>query len=113
LPVIKAPRRAFSFLTPIIDGSSPRLYNPPSFVYKDSTLGNILRLAWNRWRLISRINGDYLARIVVNLFYFTILVPFALGVEWFSDPLELRSTKVHWLERKPVSTKLDDARGQF
>jgi len=80
---------------------------------KESTLSDILRLAWDRWRLIGRINGDYLARVVVNLFYFTILVPFALGVELFTDPLALRNTKTHWLERKPVSAKLDDARGQF
>ncbi len=76
-------------------------------------MSDILRLAWDRWRLIGRINGDYLARVVVNLFYFTILVPFALGVELFTDPLALRNTKAHWLERKPVSAKLDDARGQF
>jgi hypothetical protein len=75
-------------------------------------LNEILRVAWDRWLVITHANGDYLARFVVNAFYFTLMVPFALGMQLFSDPLALRD-KVHWLERKPVATKLDDARSQF
>ncbi len=74
----------------------------------------ILRAAWDRWQIIGHINGEYVSRFITNFFYFTILVPFGLGVRLFSDPLGLRkSSASNWKARKPVSTALDDARGQF
>jgi hypothetical protein len=77
-------------------------------------LGRILRVAWERWQIIAHVNGDYIARLVVNLFYFTIMIPFALGVKYLTDPLSLRkNASSQWLPRKPVGAKLDEARGQF
>jgi len=76
-------------------------------------LSEILRVAWDRWQIIAHINGDYVARVLVNLFYFTILVPFALGVKYFADPLASRGASVHWISRKAVGAKLDEARSQF
>lgn len=74
----------------------------------------LFRVAWERWQIIGHINGEYIARFVTNLFYFTILVPFAIGVKLFTDPLELRQTAAsHWKERKPVGATMDDARSQF
>ncbi len=74
----------------------------------------ILRTAWERWQIIGHINGEYIARFITNLFYFTILVPFGLGVRLFADPLGLRKgSSSYWKARKPVSTALDDARSQF
>ncbi len=74
----------------------------------------ILRTAWQRWQVIGRINGEYISRFVTNFFYFTILVPFGLGVRLFADPLGLRkASSSNWTERKPVNTALDDARSQF
>ncbi|MEP7289959.1 MAG: hypothetical protein ABI947_29790 [Chloroflexota bacterium] len=76
-------------------------------------MNDILRIAWDRWQIIGKINGDYLARLFVNGFYFTVMVPFALGVKLFTDPLALRRVAdVHWIDRNPVSATLDDARGQ-
>ncbi len=76
-------------------------------------MGAILRHAWERWRLIGEINGDYLARFVAFAFYFSILVPFALIARLLIDPLELRkSARPHWLERKPVGVALDEAQSQ-
>jgi hypothetical protein len=76
-------------------------------------LNRILHTAWDRWQIIARINGDYLARLLVNLFYFTIMVPFALGIKLLTDPLALRNPVAHWLDRKPVGSTLEDARSQF
>ena len=74
----------------------------------------IIGRAWQRWQIIGRINGDYLARVLVNGFYFTVLVPFALGVKLFSDPLALKSkSSPAWRARKAVGSSLTDARGQF
>ena len=69
--------------------------------------------AWQRWQIIGRVNGDYLARLLVNGFYFTVMVPFALGVRLFSDPLKLKKTTPKWKSRKEVGSSLTDARGQF
>ena len=76
-------------------------------------MAQIFRTAWDRWQIIARINGDYIARLIVNLFYFTIMVPFALGVKLLADPLALRGKRVAWLERKAVGSKLPDAHSQF
>ncbi len=77
-------------------------------------MNSILRTAWERWKIIGRINGEYVSRFITNFFYFTILVPFGLGVRLFSDPLALRKVSTsYWTERKPVNTGLDDARSQF
>ena len=74
----------------------------------------ILRTAWERWRIIAEINGDYVARFITNAFFFTILVPFAVGAKLFSDPLGLRhSAASQWKARKPVGVTIDEARSQF
>ena len=75
-------------------------------------MSQILRVAWDRWQTIAHINGDYVARVLVNLFYFTILVQSALGVKFLTDPLASRGA-AHWISRKAVGAKLDEARSQF
>lgn len=61
-----------------------------------------------------KANGDYVARFITNLFYFTILVPFAIIAKLFTDPLGLRQTaNPNWKARKPVGATIDDARSQF
>jgi len=76
-------------------------------------LNSIPRIAWTRWRIIGHINGDYVARSITNLFFFSIMIPFALGAKLFSDPLDLRSKVLSWKERKPVGASLGEARSQF
>ncbi len=76
-------------------------------------MNSILRIAWARWRIIAHINGDYVARFITNLFYFSIMVPFALGAKLFSDPLDLRKKAPSWKERKPVGASIPEARSQF
>lgn len=73
----------------------------------------IVQSAWARWRLIGEAFGDLIGRSFAVLFYFTVFVPFALGVRLLGDPLGLRRRTDHWLERAPVGTSLDDARRQF
>ncbi len=72
----------------------------------------ILRIAWDRWQIIGHVNGNYIGRLTTVLFYYTILIPFALGAQLFGDPLGLKH-KAGWLDRKPISAALNDARSQF
>ena len=52
-----------------------------------------LKILWKRWKVIGRKIGDFQARLILSLFYFVVLAPFAMGVKFFSDPLLLKSTR--------------------
>lgn len=48
------------------------------------------RRAWALWRRMGRALGDLIGRVVLTLFYFSILVPFALIARVFQDPLGVK-----------------------
>jgi len=76
-------------------------------------LSEIVHLAWDRFKIIAGIVGDVQGRVIVTLFYFTILVPFGIGSRLFSDALRVRSSNTpQWLERPPVQNGLEEARRQ-
>ena len=76
-------------------------------------MSEIVHLAWNRFKIIAGIVGDVQGRVIVTLFYFTILVPFGIGSRLFSDALHIRTKNTpQWLERPPVQNGLEEARRQ-
>jgi hypothetical protein len=74
-----------------------------------------LSRVWRQWKKIGQAIGDFIARLVLSLFYFTIFVPFGLGVRFFGDPLNMKKagSASWWLERKTRDLSLDDARRQW
>ena len=76
---------------------------------------NPLRKFWQAWQRFGHFMGDLLARLVLTVFYFTILLPFGLGVTLFSDPLHIRRAahRPTWLARQTGDQSLDEARRQF
>jgi hypothetical protein len=73
-----------------------------------------LRKIWQAWKRFGRFMGDQIGRVVLTVFYFTLFVPFALGVRFFSDPMALRPLgSVKWLERKTHDLTLEDSRRLF
>ena len=73
-----------------------------------------LRKIWEAWKRIGKIVGDFIGRVVLTVFYFTIFVPFGLGVRLFSDPLRLnRTSSSHWVSPETTDLTLEDARRQF
>ena len=72
----------------------------------------IINLSWDRFKIITAIIGDVQGRLIVTLFYFTILVPFGLASRLFSDPMRLKVTDAAWVERVPVSEALEAAQRQ-
>ena len=69
---------------------------------------------WQKWLAISRIAGNFLARILVSIFYFTLMLPFNIGVTYFGDPLQIKNRPQRfWLTRETDSDSLDNARRQF
>ena len=72
---------------------------------------NILRTAWYTWKRIGQFIGDQIGRVVLTLFYFTLFVPFGLGVRLAGDALAIKpGHRAQWLERFTRDRVLDDAR---
>ena len=56
---------------------------------------------------------DWIGRFILTIFYFTILLPFGVGVRLLSDPLSIRpSHRTEWLARSTTDLTIDDARRQ-
>jgi hypothetical protein len=74
-----------------------------------------MRRLWQAWQRFGHFMGDLLARVVLTVFYFTILLPFGLAVRLFSDPLNIRrnGTRPAWLTRVTGDQTLEQTRRQF
>ena len=73
-----------------------------------------LRRGWEAWKRFGQFIGDAIARVVLTVFYFTLFMPFALGVRLWGDPLAIRPhLRAKWLERRTQDLTLDDARRLF
>ena len=71
---------------------------------------NVLRTVWRKWRAFGKVMGDFVARIVMTIFYFTIAIPFGIGVRLFKDPLHLKSRQTGWLKREERDDTIENAR---
>jgi hypothetical protein len=75
---------------------------------------NVLRKIWDAWQAFGRFIGNQVARVALSIFYFTIFVPFGLGVRWFSDPLQIKTAPdTLWRERTTTEQTLSEAERQF
>ncbi len=75
---------------------------------------SVLRKAWQVWKRIGEAIGNFIARIVLTLFYFTIFLPFGLGVRLFGDRLDMKGKgPPSWLERHTSDLEMDGARRLF
>ena len=73
-----------------------------------------LRKVWQAWKRIGQFIGDLIGRSVLTVFYFTLFMPFGLGVRFFGDPLAMRpSSRAKWLERRTQDLTLEDSRRLF
>lgn len=69
---------------------------------------------WRGWKAFGQFLGDWLARLVLTIFYFTILVPFGVGVRLFSDPLHIKKQPAElWRSRATGDQKFEDVARQF
>jgi hypothetical protein len=73
------------------------------------------RRLWEGWKRAGRKIGDFQARLLLTLFYFLILAPFALILRLAADPLGIK-TRAHpaWRARPaPLGTAMERAQRQF
>jgi hypothetical protein len=71
-----------------------------------------LRRLWEGWKRIGRKVGDFQARVLLTVFYFVMLAPFAVIVRWKADPLGLKGTR-GWHPVAPGAPAAERARRQF
>ena len=69
---------------------------------------------WARWKVIAHIIGNFQARVLLSVFYFIVVPPFALIVK-VKDPLGLRrrDRATGWSERPAADVSSESARRQF
>ena len=68
---------------------------------KLSVAVTVVRRAWESWKRVARAIGDFQARIILAVFYFVALAPFALAVRWATDPLAIKAaTPKGWRARQ-------------
>jgi hypothetical protein len=69
---------------------------------------------WARWKVIAHAIGNFQARVLLSVFYFVVVPPFALIVK-VKDPLGLRQRDraSAWLERPAPDTSSESAHRQF
>lgn len=74
-----------------------------------------MRRLWDWWKRVARRLGDLQARLVLALFYFTVLTPFALALRWLADPLAIkkRSPSGWRVKGSPSADPLRWAERQF
>lgn len=74
----------------------------------------LLRRLWQGWLSVARKIGAFQSRVILTVFYFVFLGPFALAVRLFSDPLGLGEAP-SWQPLPPAGpseTALDRVRQQ-
>ncbi len=78
-------------------------------------LMRILRVLWAKWKAFGHMVANFQSRVLLFVFYFIVLGPFALVMRVFSDPLHLRpSAGTRWLERAAPGQDMSQlARRQF
>ena len=74
-----------------------------------------LKAAWAKWQVIAHKIGDFQSRLLLSIFYFVVLGPFALGARIVSDPLGLGpKSPTGWLTRPEADgDELTQARRQY
>jgi hypothetical protein len=69
---------------------------------------------WEGWKGFGHFIGNLIARLVLTIFYFTVFVPFGLGVRLFSDPLHLKQRpSAFWRSRQTGDQNLKEVSRQF
>jgi hypothetical protein len=55
---------------------------------------------WNAWKAFGHKMGTFQTRLLLTVFYFVIVAPFACGVRLFQDPLRKSARRSsNWVEK--------------
>ncbi len=75
----------------------------------------VLKKIWHGWKRFGQFMGDLVGRVVMTLFYFTLLLPFGLIITLFGDPLDMKhkDKAPAWQARTTGDRNLEEAQRQF
>ncbi len=69
---------------------------------------------WQNWKAFGQFLGNWVARVLLTIFYFTVFLPFGIGVRLFSDPLAIKTQPDKLWRPRPTGDKtLEDLQRQF
>jgi hypothetical protein len=76
---------------------------------------NVFKKLWQSWNDFSKRMGRFQSRILLSLFYFVLVSPFAMATKMFSDPLRLKYRRLTswWIQKKETKNELEEFRRQF
>ena len=72
-----------------------------------------LKKLWRGWMRFGHFMGDIVGRVVMTVFYFTLLLPFGVILTLFGDPLDMKHKAPAWHARTTGDRTLEEARRQF
>ena len=75
----------------------------------------VLKSIWEKWKILGHKIGNFQARLILALFYFIVICPFAAVVKFISKPLRLKILNTsNWRpEEKEPEDIMSRARRQF
>lgn len=78
------------------------------------TMVNFFKKVWAAWKRVGQFIGDIIGRVVLTALYFTVVLPFAVGLRLTSDPLAIKpvTTESFWRSRPEFKDSLEEARRQ-
>lgn len=73
-----------------------------------------LKIVWGKWKKVARRLGDFQARVLLILFYFSLLVPFSVLTTFTSKRFFKKQPKKSlWLDFSERYQSLEEAKGQY
>ena len=73
----------------------------------------VIKIVWKKWVVVAQKIGNFQARLLLSVFYFTLLLPFSLVVTLFSDRLVKRKPpKTTWTTWTEAYETFEEAKGQ-
>ncbi len=74
-----------------------------------------LKRAWLLWKAFGHAIGDFVARVGLSIFYFTIFLPFGVAARLSGNLLGTRAPAKasYWQPRPAREAKVSDAQKQF
>lgn len=52
---------------------------------------NLMKEVWLKWKKFAFLFGTFMSHLILSIIYFTVILPYGLGVRIFSDPLLIKS----------------------
>ena len=110
--VVDSHRHYFS-LTGLFDDLCPIFCRGPVYLHAFLNLMQILKTLWNKWKFVAAKIGLFQSRLILTIFYYTLLLPFSLIMTYLSDALKIkRKYTSSWVVKFNQSENLSDLKNQ-